>query len=368
MKSMTFDQSTIMSDANNNSSGSLGGSMLSGSGTSSSINNPISNIGASINNNNIKKATNEKYSLRQRQKRQTSGRGAAAASGASATSSATLKDISSDQQPTVAKEKPKPKAAPLSKYRRKTANARERTRMREINSAFENLRRCVPHSIGGGGRTSPSSTNEKLTKITTLRLAMKYIRTLSEALTNPGYDVSFLCASNNNSNNFNNNNQVSSIPCTATSNFDNLFTQTVVEAPMVPVKVRTTAAKSQSRSRQKAKQKLEPASMDISIPMPSPCLEDNPADLGLLLESDGESLHLSEPCLSPLGQNMKPFNCNPANDNPLELSLLLDSDSDSLQFSEPCLSPLGALDSFNPFGDLLHTEFAEHTSLDMYLT
>lgn len=75
--------------------------------------------------------------------------------------------------------KPKQKAAPLSKYRRKTANARERSRMREINQAFEALRRAVPQM------SAHSGTNEKLTKITTLRLAMKYISTLSAALTGP---------------------------------------------------------------------------------------------------------------------------------------------------------------------------------------
>lgn len=76
--------------------------------------------------------------------------------------------------------KPKQKPAPLSKYRRKTANARERTRMREINQAFETLRRAVPsiYSVNVG-------SNEKLTKITTLRLAMKYISTLSAALHGP---------------------------------------------------------------------------------------------------------------------------------------------------------------------------------------
>ncbi|XP_028149379.1 helix-loop-helix protein delilah-like [Diabrotica virgifera virgifera] len=74
--------------------------------------------------------------------------------------------------------KPKQKAAPLSKYRRKTANARERNRMREINTAFETLRRIIPHMQA----THMPGTNEKLTKITTLRLAMKYISTLSAAL------------------------------------------------------------------------------------------------------------------------------------------------------------------------------------------
>ncbi|XP_052121848.1 helix-loop-helix protein delilah [Frankliniella occidentalis] len=72
--------------------------------------------------------------------------------------------------------RPKQKPAPLSKYRRKTANARERSRMREINVAFETLRRAVPHT------SAPACTSEKLTKITTLRLAMKYIAALSQAV------------------------------------------------------------------------------------------------------------------------------------------------------------------------------------------
>ncbi|KAK3931240.1 Helix-loop-helix protein delilah [Frankliniella fusca] len=72
--------------------------------------------------------------------------------------------------------RPKQKPAPLSKYRRKTANARERSRMREINVAFETLRRAVPHTA------APACASEKLTKITTLRLAMKYIAALTQAV------------------------------------------------------------------------------------------------------------------------------------------------------------------------------------------
>nr|SVI23431.1 taxi B [Rhagovelia antilleana] len=64
----------------------------------------------------------------------------------------------------------KRKAAPLSKYRRKNANARERSRMREINEAFETLRRAVP------------CQDEKMTKIATLKLAMSYIAALSDAV------------------------------------------------------------------------------------------------------------------------------------------------------------------------------------------
>lgn len=77
--------------------------------------------------------------------------------------------------------KPKQKAAPLSKYRRKTANARERNRMREINAAFDALRRAVPH-WNQVNLPACSNASEKLTKITTLRLAMKYISALSSAL------------------------------------------------------------------------------------------------------------------------------------------------------------------------------------------
>lgn len=75
----------------------------------------------------------------------------------------------------------KQKPAPLSKYRRKTANARERNRMREINMAFEALRSVIPHMA----TTQIPGANEKLTKITTLRLAMKYIAALSAALSEP---------------------------------------------------------------------------------------------------------------------------------------------------------------------------------------
>ncbi|XP_034236149.1 uncharacterized protein LOC117642261 [Thrips palmi] len=48
--------------------------------------------------------------------------------------------------------------------------------MREINVAFETLRRAVPHTA------APACASEKLTKITTLRLAMKYIAALSQAV------------------------------------------------------------------------------------------------------------------------------------------------------------------------------------------
>ncbi|KAK8407066.1 hypothetical protein O3P69_001998 [Scylla paramamosain] len=85
----------------------------------------------------------------------------------------------------VAKSRP----PPLSKYRRKTANARERHRMKEINDAFETLRRILPDFCSR--RAAAASA---MTKITTLRLAVSYIRALSHILEDgrrPG-NISFL--------------------------------------------------------------------------------------------------------------------------------------------------------------------------------
>ncbi|XP_018015894.1 uncharacterized protein LOC108672694 [Hyalella azteca] len=62
----------------------------------------------------------------------------------------------------------------LSKYRRNTANARERERMREINSAFTTLRGVLPRFA--------TAQMASMTKITTLQLASSYIRALSNML------------------------------------------------------------------------------------------------------------------------------------------------------------------------------------------
>lgn len=70
--------------------------------------------------------------------------------------------------------KPKTSPAPLSKYRRKAANARERGRMEDINQAFETLKSVLPNIEEG--------PNFKMTKITTLRLAMNYISALRDML------------------------------------------------------------------------------------------------------------------------------------------------------------------------------------------
>ena len=77
----------------------------------------------------------------------------------------------------IVKKPPRSKSrpAPLSKYRRKTANARERHRMKEINNAFESLRKALPDVV-------ETTTPNNMTKITTLRLAVRYIEALSNVL------------------------------------------------------------------------------------------------------------------------------------------------------------------------------------------
>ncbi|XP_071525295.1 uncharacterized protein [Panulirus ornatus] len=72
--------------------------------------------------------------------------------------------------------RPKSRPAPLSKYRRKTANARERHRMKEINNAFDSLRKALPDVL------EVQAASSAMTKITTLRLAVSYIRALSHVL------------------------------------------------------------------------------------------------------------------------------------------------------------------------------------------
>ena len=63
------------------------------------------------------------------------------------------------------KRKMTPARMERSKVRRNKANARERTRMHDLNSALDNLRKVVPCY----------SKTQKLSKIETLRLAKNYI-------------------------------------------------------------------------------------------------------------------------------------------------------------------------------------------------
>ena len=81
-------------------------------------------------------------------------------------------------QPRKRGPKPRPKTAPMSKYRRKTANLRERMRMGEINVAFENLRDKLPNPMAQAGKAKC----EKLTKINILHVAINYIRAMENLL------------------------------------------------------------------------------------------------------------------------------------------------------------------------------------------
>lgn len=77
------------------------------------------------------------------------------------------------QEPRQPKDKIKP--PPLSKYRRRTANARERDRMKEINDAFDKLQSSLPSIQRVDGK-------QKITKFTILKHALNYIASLRDIL------------------------------------------------------------------------------------------------------------------------------------------------------------------------------------------
>ncbi|KAH8329565.1 hypothetical protein KR067_004897 [Drosophila pandora] len=357
-----------------------------------------------------RKATSkvEKYSLRQkRQKRNPQSEDVTPAN---------LPDFQLDLDPVVepvnksrknTSTKAKTKAPPLSKYRRKTANARERTRMREINTAFETLRHCVPQAITGEDATNAS---EKLTKITTLRLAMKYISMLSEAIQDPSYESEFIgeCLEESA-------NREARLDVEI---FDD--TELEVEKPKSPPvtkktaktkgsgKKNSTASKRQSQKQTKSTPKIPPVSSGescyatSSIGSPassayaslssssnsSPGLEaecliglQGISDLDTMLmdASDGDSLSCLSPGYESLltgggGESLLPgcrgdLPMSGLEKSDVELSLrLLDHHSrDSFDFASDqqpsaCISSLASLDGY-PFADILHPDFP-----DMFLT
>lgn len=318
-----------------------------------------------------------------------------------------------------AKEKPKSKAPPLSKYRRKTANARERTRMREINSAFETLRKCVPmsvcltnnashfdplflttHQAPGSQVQVTTPGNEKLTKITTLKVAMKYIRMLTEVLNGSmpmGGSTSETTSGSSNSSHKTSLLSIKVPPTqspkkTAQRNSNLLMTTTTPRGgcKQAAVRVKTVTQNPAICPQVPSHQQESPVVQQhtpsynpflvsgVDMLFGSPCLTppidecSSASDLAMLIESaqEEDALRLGESCLSPplSEQNIKvSFNTlipeESATD--LELGFLLESDSDTLQLSEPCLSPLSS--ALDPFSDLLTSGFNEQTVLDMYL-
>ncbi|XP_065371543.1 helix-loop-helix protein delilah [Calliphora vicina] len=392
----------------------------------------------------------EKYSLRQRQKRKhiltnSSLDSQGYASDNSIESLSNSRDspqycrTSKNSQATssaASNGKAKTKAAPLSKYRRKTANARERTRMREINTAFETLRTCVPPCITS---EDSSSTNEKLTKITTLRLAMKYIGILTDALGNPNeadYDFLHECTQPRiiepviTEENFEplvketkekptksaKSNKTTKTTKSAINNSRKSFasntkrpakkqklvnTENLCQTSPIPTSYQESPASNASSAYASLSSASESSASPISnssymfdqnivnhnFTYTHPHHHNSMSDLSnLMLESDGESLNLSERCLSPLQTTKKasnsrnePYECSPTDmqtlENPLELSLrLMEPTADSLSLSvdpiippSSCISPLMNLEPFNAF-DLFHTEFNEQSALDLFLT
>ena len=77
---------------------------------------------------------------------------------------------------------------------REYATERERTRMHMLNDAFDNLREVVPREIGSnnGSITTPGES-PKLSKIATLRRAIRYMATLVRVLEEDGVKVKVTC-------------------------------------------------------------------------------------------------------------------------------------------------------------------------------
>lgn len=317
------------------------------------------------------------------------------------------------------KTKAKTKAEPLSKYRRKTANARERTRMREINSAFETLRNCVPVAVTGSPTAAPNSpSNEKLTKITTLRLAMKYITLLSESLKSNRNDICIAniynssintnLINNSDKNKLNgNNNKISvmnnninittPIKKTKINNINN----SIIVKPIKLTKSLTASTRKKTSSSLASKKLIFPPPLpplskkcQSFSPSSSSSLSTSPSLLPTLslssptsLQASSSSTQLNDEIFTSyqkyldsdfMDQSPSPslyYDCHTTSlpstttdSNYLEFGLILESDGESLQFSEPCLSPLAPLDGLSPFSDILSPNFSEQSTLDMYLT
>merc|ERR1712106_815009 len=64
----------------------------------------------------------------------------------------------------------------LSKYRRKTANAKERERMKKMNDVFDTLKNVIPVE------NRVDDEDDKETKVTTLRSAIAYINCLKQLI------------------------------------------------------------------------------------------------------------------------------------------------------------------------------------------
>ena len=76
-----------------------------------------------------------------------------------------------DDEPNTSRNAPR---EPLKRLRRQRANDRERRRMKSLNGALNNLKRCIPLP----------KTKRRVTKLEILRIACHYIQSLWETLNN----------------------------------------------------------------------------------------------------------------------------------------------------------------------------------------
>ncbi len=146
----------------------------------------------SINSNTMKKSGSKSYSLREGPVKKRAPAVAEEQRGGRQRRKASAKKSSKDTPPVVQGPpkkrgpKPRPRPLPMSKYRRKTANLRERQRMGEINNAFDLLKSKIPElSNLGSGSSAQGGNNkagDKMTKINVLHVAVNYIRALENIL------------------------------------------------------------------------------------------------------------------------------------------------------------------------------------------
>lgn len=70
-------------------------------------------------------------------------------------------------------------------------NARERNRVKQVNNGFATLRQHIPNSIAAAFESSSGrGGNKKLSKVETLRMAVEYIRSLEELLSDDSSEIS----------------------------------------------------------------------------------------------------------------------------------------------------------------------------------
>ncbi|XP_037944395.1 helix-loop-helix protein delilah-like [Teleopsis dalmanni] len=264
--------------------------------------------------------------------------------------------------------------------------------MKEINQAFENLRSCVPTAITD---EEVGAANEKLTKITTLRLAMKYISVLTEALNNDDVPVDDIleCKKYGELNlSFDALQSVASRIQVAQPEKTLSKPTKVQNKNVAKLPANSVCRKNLSKRRQR---KQTPRLVDIhennkskanrnvnNVNDSNYTQANTIADLtNLMLESDGESLHLSEHCLSPLQANYINLleSTEMATDlaanlfsgyesQPFELNLrLLEANAGALDIPMeqqlPLCSPMAILDTFDDLYD-----FPIHSSLDLFST